>query len=422
MPLPPPRVAFVSGCNGVSGNAIVEFLIRQPKTEWSRIIVTSRTPSKVFWQDPRVEFIAIDFLAPVEDIVTKMQTMCQDVTHAYFTSYVHTDVIERLGELNVPLFENFLLSIDRVARSLQRVCLQTGGKHYGHHLGPSPCPARETAPRGKDHPSNFYYKQEDILFRLQAQRTWSWNVIRPGGIVGFTPGSKHSKLHVRMTLTKAGRLENGMSEALTLALYVLICKELGDVPRFPGNEYFYNAVDDDSYAPSLADMTIWATTHDHTKNEAFNHANGDTYVWKYHYASVCAYFGIDIPEQTEWPTVHDDGRLVTQVVLGDWAKDKKPVWERLCEKYGGNKEAFDWGTWSFFDWATGKSWPTIMSISKARKFGWNRYDDTLETWVDTFKAFENAGILPSRRLMTAGTVVANGLDKEAGGLPNGSNA
>ncbi|KAH7152562.1 hypothetical protein EDB81DRAFT_881530 [Dactylonectria macrodidyma] len=330
-----------------------------------------------------------------------MQTLCEDVTHAYFTSYAHTDEIAKLGDLNVPLFENFLLAIDGVARSLQRVCLQTGGKHYGHHLGPSPCPARETAPRGKDHPSNFYYRQEDIMFRLKAHRSWSWNVIRPGGIVGFTRG------------------KNGMSEALTLALYVLISKELGEVPKFPGNEYFYNSVDDDSYAPSLADLTIWATTHEHTKNEAFDHANGDTYVWKYHYASICGYFGIDILEQTGWPTVHDDGRLATQVVLGEWAKDKKLVWERLCDKYGGNKEAFDWGTWSFFNWATGKTWPTIMSISKARKFGWNRCDDTLETWIETFKAFENAGIFLSKKLMTADTIAVKSLIKEAEGLANG---
>ena len=34
MPLPKPKVAFITGVNGISGNAIVEHLIRQPKTEW----------------------------------------------------------------------------------------------------------------------------------------------------------------------------------------------------------------------------------------------------------------------------------------------------------------------------------------------------------------------------------------------------
>jgi hypothetical protein len=85
--------------------------------------------------------------------------------------------------------------------------------------------------------------------------------------------------------------------------------------------------------------------------------------------------------------------------MADWAADKKEVWERICDKYGGNKEAFDWGTWFFFDWAVGKAWPTLSSMQKARRFGWNRYDDTFETWVESFRAFENSGILPQRRVV-----------------------
>jgi len=71
MPLPSPKVAFVAGCNGITGNAIVEHLIRQPKEQWSHIVVTSRSSLKNYWQDPRVEFVAIDFLEPVETIIAK---------------------------------------------------------------------------------------------------------------------------------------------------------------------------------------------------------------------------------------------------------------------------------------------------------------------------------------------------------------
>lgn len=85
-----------------------------------------------------------------------------------------------------------------------------------------------------------------------------------------------------------------MSEAITLALYMLINKELGVIPKFPGNKYFYNAVDDCSYAPAIADITVWATTHGHTKNEAFNSVNGDSYVWRYLFKQIGAYFGIDV--------------------------------------------------------------------------------------------------------------------------------
>jgi hypothetical protein len=81
-------------------------------------------------------------------------------------------------------------------------------------------------------------------------------------------------------------------------------------------------------------------------------------------------------------------------IMSEWAKDKREVWNRIVDKYGGDKEAFDRGTWSFFDWAIGKNWPTVSSMSKARAYGWYRHDDSYECFVETFRAFENAGILP----------------------------
>lgn len=85
-----------------------------------------------------------------------------------------------------------------------------------------------------------------------------------------------------------------MSAALTLAIYALCCKELGQIPVFPGNKFFYNAVDDCSYAPSIADMSVWASTNDHTKNEAFTHTNGDVFVWKYFWPKILSYLGIEV--------------------------------------------------------------------------------------------------------------------------------
>ena len=85
----------------------------------------------------------------------------------------------------------------------------------------------------------------------------------------------------------------------------------------------------------------------------------------------------------------------------EWAKDKKPYWEAVCKKYGGKPEAFDWGTWGFFDWSIGKTWPTIGTNNKARKYGWTRVDDTVESWIETFKSFELAGILPPSRVIQA---------------------
>ncbi|KAL1642405.1 hypothetical protein SLS58_005479 [Diplodia intermedia] len=165
-----------------------------------------------------------------------------DVTHAFYTSYVHVDDFAKLRDENVPLFKNFIDVIDKVCLKLERVCLQTGGKHHGARLGPVPVPLTEEIPRYEDNGLNFYYTQEDHMFEIQRRRVdaWSYNVIHTNGIAGFTPHS------------------NGTSEALTVALYFLISRELGGNGLFPGKESFYDSIDDQSFAPSIADMSVRA--------------------------------------------------------------------------------------------------------------------------------------------------------------------
>ncbi|GFN11701.1 hypothetical protein AtubIFM56815_009240 [Aspergillus tubingensis] len=374
----PQKVAFVTGANGISGYAIVEHLIRQPKHEWSKIIITSRRPLPTPWIDPRVEFVAVDFLESVETIISKLKDICAPVTHAYFTSYVHDDDFRVLKEKNVPLFRNFLDAVDAVCPGLQRVSLQTGGKYYGVHLGPVKVPLEESFPRYDDQGFNFYYNQEDYLREVQKRRnTWSYNIIRPNAINGFAPHA------------------NGMSEALTIAIYMLICRELNQPATFPGNEYFWNSIDDNSYAPSLADLTVWASSQEHCRDEAFNHVNGDVFVWKHMWQDVAKYFGVEVPEPKFEKAAGQAKTLSNEIDMVEWAKDKRGVWETVVQKHGGKVEAFDWGTWGFFNWATGKSWLTISSVNKARKYGWQRHDNTFDTWIETYRSFENAGVLPS---------------------------
>ena len=123
------NVAFITGVNGISGSALVEYIMGRSENEWSMIIITSRSPLIAKWQDPRVRFISLDFLEPVEQLTEQMHDLCAVVTHAFFLSYVHVDDFTKLRDFNEPLFYNFLHAIDRVAgHNLQRVCLQTGGK------------------------------------------------------------------------------------------------------------------------------------------------------------------------------------------------------------------------------------------------------------------------------------------------------
>ncbi len=88
-------------------------------------------------------------------LIKKIEVICADVTHAFFTSYIHVSDFAKLKAVNVPLFTNFLDSLDAVAKNLQNVCLQTGGKHYGCHLGPVKIPIEESMPRYDDKGENF---------------------------------------------------------------------------------------------------------------------------------------------------------------------------------------------------------------------------------------------------------------------------
>ena len=89
--------------------------------------------------------------------------------------------------------------------------------------------------------------------KSQKGKPWSWNVIRPEAIIGAT-----SK-------------PNGMNEALTIAMYFLICREQGDNAPMPTNQRYWEGTEDVSYGPLIADLTFYVSTHPHCANEAFQY-------------------------------------------------------------------------------------------------------------------------------------------------------
>jgi nucleoside-diphosphate-sugar epimerase len=377
----PGKVAFITGANGITGNAILEYLVETTTAEqWSKIITTSRSPFKAIVSDPRIEFIALDFSKPSSELASKMKDICSTVTHAYFSSYIHKDDFAQLNSANSALFENFLGALVEVAPALENVTLQTGGKNYNVHLGPVPTPAREADPRLKASIDNFYFPQEDALIAAQKGKSWTWNVIRPEAIIGAT------------------YKPNGMNSALTYALYILVCKELGHEAIMPTNQIYWNSYDDSSYAPLIADLTIFASTHPRCGNEAFNCVNGDVFSWRYMWPRLVSYFGgaasSDYAFKKPMPEV---GTTQQELSLAEWAKDKREVWDRICEKAGllQAKATWDAATWAYQDWVFMRTWSVVLSINKARKFGWNGHIDSYDGFVNTFKKFQALGQIPN---------------------------
>lgn len=118
------KTAFITGGNGISGTAILEYLAENTTAgDWESIIVTSRSPFKTTVQDARVKFIALDFTEDVSSLVQKMKGVCEPVTHAYFCSYIHKDDFAELNAANAQLFDNFIEAIEEVAKGLQNITL-----------------------------------------------------------------------------------------------------------------------------------------------------------------------------------------------------------------------------------------------------------------------------------------------------------
>jgi len=369
-----PKVALVTGANGISGNAIVEYLSSTSPQEWSKIFALSRRPPTCQWKDPRVQFISIDLTAPLSEIKKKLKEYdVNQTTHLFHTAYVHNTDEDKLIAVNAPMFENTLRAVDELAPNLERVVLQTGAKYYGWHLKPCNIPIKESD--GRHSGKNFYFNQEDFLTSFQKGKKWSWNVVRPFPIVGVTRG-------------------NGMSIAPSLAIYFLVQKELNLPALYPGNPVSFKNQSDMSYAPLVAEFSVWLTSCPQAANEDFNIVDGDQVSWCDMWSGIGKYFGV-VPKSEFKITTENSTKKQLEFSLVEYMKDKKPVWDRIVQKYGGDKKAWDYTTFEFADLTFSFSWGAVGDMSKAKKLGWNKKIKSIDGFQETFKRMQKEEIIPS---------------------------
>ena len=374
------KVAFITGGNGITGSAILEYLVKNTDaSEWKKFIVTSRSPFQTTVQDDRILFIALDFSHDAEALANRMRAACSEVTHAYFSSYIHKDDFAELNRANEALFENFLDALLLTAPRLQSCTLQTGGKHYNVHLRPVPSPAREAEERSESPIGNFYYQQEDHLIKRQKGQAWRWNVIRPEAIIGYT-----SK-------------PNGMNSALTYALYLLVCKELGHEGKMPTNQVYFEGYDDVSDSRLIADLSIYASTTERCGNQAFNVTNGDYFSWRYMWPRIADYFGVKATPQQHFSKARPtEGEVQLDISLAEWSKDKRQVWDSICDRTNCPKAKATWdaATWAYQDWVFQRTWCATLSVNKAREFGWTAQVDSYKSFTYAFEKFAELGQIP----------------------------
>lgn len=353
------NIALVVGATGITGSNLAEELIAQGFKTYG----LSRTPNdNIIGLHP----IKADLL----DVQSLKDTLSEvSPTHVYFTTWMRNDTEEENIRINSLLVKN-LLNVLSPKKSVKHVALVTGLKHY---LGPFEAYAKEgvlpITPVREEHPRlplpNFYYAQEDEVYKASERDGFTWSIHRPHTVIGYAVG-------------------NLMNIAVTLGVYASICKEAGKPFIYPGSEAQWNGISDVTDAGILAKQLVWASTTESAKNQAFNITNGDVFRWKWLWERLANWFGIQA-----------EGYNGSIRPLEKEMENTQEIWTKIAEKYNlkeknVNRLSSAWHT----DLDLGRPLEVMCDMSKSRKLGFTAYKSTEDSFIEVFERLRSENIIP----------------------------
>lgn len=346
------KTALIVGATGVIGRYLVSHLAKLE--DWEVIGVSRKKPEN----SDGVRYIEADLLQP-EELKVKFSDL-KHVTHLIYAAYQdHESDPEQQVAFNLAMFRNVLNATEQAAAGLERVLLMQGVKAYGVHIGPFKTPAQETDPRHM--PPNFYYNQEDYMREAQKGKSWSWTILRPDVVCGFSIG-------------------NPMNIAMVIGTYASISKELGLPLRFPGKAYPYLAQVTD--AELLARCTAWAATEEKCAFETFNVTNGDFFRWENLWPIIAEHFQMNAASPQPMP-------------LARVMADKQSLWSEIIDKYHLRPIPYQkLASWGFGDFIFNCDYDVMSNTTKLRKFGFHEVQDSQTMFLRLFAEFKNEKILP----------------------------
>ena len=351
------RTALVVGVTGIAGYNIAQALLA---AEW-RVIGLSRAKR---YEIPGVEHVYADVLD--EDSIEEATTG-KGITHLFFATWSRQDTEAQNCAVNGAMLATTLGVLARTA-ALRHAVLITGLKHYlgpfeAYASAPADTPFRES--QGRLEHQNFYYDQEDILFRAAAEGGFTWSVHRPHTMIGYALG-------------------NVMNMGVTLAAYGSICRARGEAFVFPGSPQQYNGITDVTDARLLGRHAVWSATEPAARNQAFNTTNGDVFRWRQMWTRVAAGLGVEPAPYPGHPTA-----------LRDRMGHADDVWAGLVDKYGlVPYRASDLASWWHTDADLGREVETFADMSKSRALGFLDYQDSARSFLDLFDTLRDQKIIP----------------------------
>lgn len=361
------KTVLVAGASGFVGTAAaIQFA-----AEGAQVIGFSR--HKPVRPVKGVAYLALDLRDAAA--CREASPMLSDVTHLVYAavnetpgSLVASWSDPHHAERNGEMFRNLIDAFPVVATRLRHVAVVHGTKAYGCHLpgARASIPMRESLPR-PDH-DDFYFRQEDLLWERAEKHGWGWTIFRAPMIAGGGRGSNLNAL-------------------LAIAVFAELRRDAGlDLP-FPGAGPAFGVsemVDVELLARGIA----WAAEAPAARNQIFNIANGDVYVWPDLWPLIAQEIGL--PVGTTQP-----------MSLRDGINGQSERWASLVRRHGltvdENPAAFLGESSALADFAfenCGRS--LLTSTIRIRQAGFHDCIDTAESVVKWIRRWRSEGLLPPR--------------------------
>lgn len=353
--------ALIVGASGIAGSNLADQLIG---SGWE-VNGLSRGRTAV---SAKVQPITADLTSAD---ATRDALASTDVTHVFFTTWARQATEAENIRVNGAMISNVIDALAAGPSKLEHVALVTGLKHY---LGPFESYATGAVPdtpfresQGRQKVENFYYEQEDRVFAGAGRLGYTWSVHRPHTIIGYAVG-------------------NAMNMGTTLAVYATLCKHTGAPFVFPGSAAQWESLTDMTDARLLARQLEWAATADAAKNEDFNIVNGDVFRWKWMWARIAEYFGIE--------PVAFDGEVRP---LEHRMHEGNAQWQEIAAKQGlAEVDINKLASWWHTDADLGRPMEVITDMSKSRKAGFIDYQATDDAFFALFDRLKAERIIPGR--------------------------
>lgn len=356
------KTVLIAGASGLVGYAAMRHFAGEPDCDV--IALSRRAPDETFG----ARFIAADLTdrARTAAVVRGLDA----VTHVVFTAlHERPRLVDGWRDaeqirINDEMLRNLLDPL--AASALRHVTLLQGTKAYGVHVRPMQVPAREGRSEARDI-ANFYWNQEDYLREKQRRQSWSFTIFRPVLIFGFSLGSA-------MNLIPA------------LGVYAALLKAQGRPLDYPGGPPRpAQAIDADVLARAIA----WAGEAPNARNETYNIANGDIFVWQNVWPALAAAFGMQ-----------PGAAIPTR--LGDDMVRREAEWSQVRARHGlaaPDLKSFVGLSFQYADFQMGygrtePAAPAFSSTIKLMQAGFHEVMDTEAMLVKWIRQFQARRLLP----------------------------